>query len=310
MEGIPIIRTLATLCPLLGLLGTVTGMILVFDMMGALGTSSARVVASGVSTAMVTTMAGMVGALTGIFPAAILARRARARLHALQIADDGSVAAMSSPPPGGARRRLRHIMAPVGAIAMTLGLMLFMETIIVTGRAALSESTRMFPIEFVRVARETEVQQRERRAERPDAPLEAPELPSPPMTADNLSNPEGLAVAPPRAELALTRIAQTAGGPIVAGDDGDYLPVVKVAPVYPRIAEVRGLEGWVLVRFTVTSTGSVRNIEVVESSHELFEDAAITAASKFKYRPRIIDGQPIEVRGVLNRITFTLERQG
>ena len=73
-RGLVVIRTLAAVCPLLGLLGTVVGMITIFHMMGAAGESSPRVVAAGVSTAMVTTMAGMVGALSGIFPASMLAR--------------------------------------------------------------------------------------------------------------------------------------------------------------------------------------------------------------------------------------------
>jgi len=88
--------------------------------------------------------------------------------------------------------------------------------------------------------------------------------------------------------------------------DGDYLPVVKVEPVYPTRALARRLEGWVIVRFTVTETGSVTDIEVIESSDPLFEGSAVEAAQRFKYRPRIIDGQPIEVRGVLHRISVVL----
>jgi biopolymer transport protein ExbB len=65
-EGLPMIRTLVALCPLLGLLGTVTGMIEVFDVMAVAGSGNARAMASGVSKATVPTMAGMVAALSGL----------------------------------------------------------------------------------------------------------------------------------------------------------------------------------------------------------------------------------------------------
>jgi biopolymer transport protein ExbB len=64
---VPVIQTLVALCPLLGLMGTVTGMIEVFDVMAISGTGNARSMASGVSKATIPTMAGMVGALSGVF---------------------------------------------------------------------------------------------------------------------------------------------------------------------------------------------------------------------------------------------------
>jgi protein TonB len=96
---------------------------------------------------------------------------------------------------------------------------------------------------------------------------------------------------------------------IVAGSaDGDYLPIVKVAPIYPSRAVDREIEGYVIVEFTVTKTGAVRNPRVVEyHPSTIFNRAALAAALKFKYKPRIVNGEPIEVHGVLNKITFKLE---
>ncbi len=68
----PLIKTLVALCPLLGLLGTVTGMIAIFDVMAISGTGNARSMADGVSKATVPTMAGMVGALSGVFASTLL----------------------------------------------------------------------------------------------------------------------------------------------------------------------------------------------------------------------------------------------
>ena len=64
--GITMIKTLVALCPLLGLLGTVTGMIEVFDVMAIAGSGNARAMAEGVSRATVPTMAGMVAAISGL----------------------------------------------------------------------------------------------------------------------------------------------------------------------------------------------------------------------------------------------------
>jgi protein TonB len=89
--------------------------------------------------------------------------------------------------------------------------------------------------------------------------------------------------------------------------DGEYLPIVKVAPVYPSRALSRGLEGYVIVEFTVTRQGTVRDASVVESTSTLFERAAVDAALKFKYKPRVIDGEAVEVPGVRNKITFEIE---
>ncbi|GAB54594.1 biopolymer transport protein ExbB [Glaciecola punicea ACAM 611] len=80
--SIPIIQALVALCPLLGLMGTVTGMIEVFDVMAITGGGDARSMASGVSKATIPTMAGMVGALSGVFASAWLMRTSKAeRTH-------------------------------------------------------------------------------------------------------------------------------------------------------------------------------------------------------------------------------------
>lgn len=66
-QFLPVIKTLVALCPLLGLLGTVTGMIEVFNIMAVTGGGDAKSMAGGVSRATIPTMAGMVAALSGVF---------------------------------------------------------------------------------------------------------------------------------------------------------------------------------------------------------------------------------------------------
>jgi biopolymer transport protein ExbB len=75
-RNIPLIQTCVALCPLLGLLGTVTGMVEVFEVMAISGSGSPRSMASGVSKATIPTMAGMVAALSGVAMATYLQRKA------------------------------------------------------------------------------------------------------------------------------------------------------------------------------------------------------------------------------------------
>ncbi len=81
---IPIIKTLVALCPLLGLMRTVTGMIEIFAVMAVSGSGNARSMASGVSKATIPTMAGMVGALSGVFLVTILTEKATSEIEDLE----------------------------------------------------------------------------------------------------------------------------------------------------------------------------------------------------------------------------------
>lgn len=89
--------------------------------------------------------------------------------------------------------------------------------------------------------------------------------------------------------------------------DGDLLPIVKVAPRFPSVAARRGIEGYVLIEYTVTRTGAVSDVVVVESSSHVFEQPALDAVSQFKYKPRVVDGHAVPVRGVRARMRFVLE---
>ena len=83
-QNLPLITTFVALCPLMGLLGTVTGMITVFDVMAVSGGGNIRSMASGVSQATIPTMAGMIGALSGVFANTWLQRNAKREIELLQ----------------------------------------------------------------------------------------------------------------------------------------------------------------------------------------------------------------------------------
>jgi biopolymer transport protein ExbB len=83
--GLGLIGTMVALCPMFGLLGTVTGMVEVFDVMAITGSSNPRAMAGGVSKATIPTMSGMVAALSGLYFSFRLARKAQTEV--LKVAD-------------------------------------------------------------------------------------------------------------------------------------------------------------------------------------------------------------------------------
>lgn len=90
--------------------------------------------------------------------------------------------------------------------------------------------------------------------------------------------------------------------------DGEYLPIVKVAPIYPRRAQTRGITGYCIVEYTVTTSGAIRDPVAVDCQPQgVFEKASVKASLKFKYKPRVVDGEAIEVAGVQNKFTYELE---
>jgi len=87
--------------------------------------------------------------------------------------------------------------------------------------------------------------------------------------------------------------------------DGEFLPLVRVPPRYPTRAADRCIGGWVLVEFSVGPEGTILEAYKIDSDPEkIFDRAAINAVKKYKYKPRVVDGQPVTVDGVQLLITF------
>jgi len=88
--------------------------------------------------------------------------------------------------------------------------------------------------------------------------------------------------------------------------DGPLIAIVRVEPTYPGVAQQKGLEGWVDVRFDVMTSGLVTNIEVISSSNRVFEKAAIKAVQRFRFKAPVADGQPQIATGIEYRFRFDM----
>ncbi|MDZ7643671.1 MAG: energy transducer TonB [Woeseiaceae bacterium] len=197
----------------------------------------------------------------------------------------------------------RYVFAIVVGSIVTLGLLFVMHLLIESGQSALTEPRQRHTLEFVRVKRNEQVNTEDTTPDKPPPPPEVPPE-TPPQDMDDI-NPDAptINVAPPTVSNDVDLGGP--GGMNVA--EGDYLPIVRVAPVYPSRALSRGIEGFVDMSFTVTTAGTVKDPIVLQSTSSLFERAATRAVLKFKYKPRVVDGQPVEVPGVKTRITFKIE---
>lgn len=200
---------------------------------------------------------------------------------------------------------LRYIIAVVVSAAITLGLFFLMQSLIKSGGSALTDPPAGNVLDFVRVKQDEVVEQKDRKPKKPPKPEEPPPQMEQPQTDSPSPDSDGSGLdfsADLGSDVALD------GGLALESGDGEYLPIVKVAANYPRRALQRGIEGYVILEFTVTKQGSVRDPIVVEAEPQgIFENAAMEAALKFKYKPRVVNGDPVEVGGVQNRITFEIE---
>lgn len=188
----------------------------------------------------------------------------------------------------------------LGAVA-TFGLFMLMQALIKSDKSPFDEAVSGRIVDFVRVEDENEIETKTRKPKPPPPPDEPPpDMPD--QSFDNADVSIGVDMGSVN-----TNVDLNVGGTGGFSSDGEYLPIVKVAPVYPRRAQTRGIEGYVLLEFIVTKTGAVQDPVVIEASPPgIFDRAAIQAALKFKYKPKVVNGEPIDVAGVRNLITFEL----
>lgn len=199
---------------------------------------------------------------------------------------------------------MRYLISLVIAGVVTFFLFLGMQALIQGGEGAMTEPVKGQVLDFVRLKKEETVEKKERKPQKPPKPKDPP----PPMDAPQTQN-NNLDAAAGNFDFSANVEADVdlAGGLALESSDGEYLPIVKVAPVYPRRALSRGIEGYVIVEFVVTKNGTVRNPVVVRAEPEtIFDQAALDAALKFKYKPRVVNGEPVEVAGVQNKISFQI----
>lgn len=200
---------------------------------------------------------------------------------------------------------VRLLIGVVLGLVVTAALFWTMQYLIETADRELNEGTSGNLVDFVRLKRDESIQRRQLKPKKPPPPDAPPPQPPTPQL-DNLNpNAEKIAISAAPVETDI----EMSGGFSLGVGEGDYLPIVKVAPIYPQRALSRGIEGYCVVQYTVTKQGTIRDPFVIEDqcTSSLFHRASVQAALKFKYKPRVIDGQAVEVPGVQNKFTYEIE---
>lgn len=222
-----------------------------------------------------------------------------------------------NPPAGNANTADSGLLVPESPlvrvlIAVTLGAIIalalswFMWVLIDSGEQRLDESGRVQLLDFVRVERTQTVETKTRTLARPN---NTPPPATPQAPAQESATAES-ALAVEALPTGMDSSVDMSNSLSFGSQDGDYLPIVKVAAIYPIAAMQRGIEGTCLVTYTVTPKGTVKNVSVVagQCDHPSFEKVSIDAAQKFRYKPRVVNGDAIEVEEVYNRFIFALQR--
>lgn len=205
----------------------------------------------------------------------------------------------------------RYIIVGGLSAIMTLALFYLMHSLIVYGAdKELKEVPPNRIIEFVRQQRQDVAEEED---EKLPEKLEMSEAPPPPAldlpsSADSPGamalNVDAPKIEEPRPDIKLS------GGPSLDGAaaDADVIPLVRVQPMYPPSAAQQRIEGWVIIEFTISTMGSVKDARVLSAQpNNIFNRAALQAIRKWKYKPKIEEGKRVERRGIEVKLTFELD---
>lgn len=208
---------------------------------------------------------------------------------------------------------MRFVIAAAAGISAAVLLFLLMHTLISGEQEFTSSELNGGMVDFIRV-REDEMTQLKERT--PPKEPEPPDRPPPPPQLHVTARSTQAPAAALDIEVPLVSVpVSTGGGPFIgqwspgdAASDGDVIPIFRIDPQWPREALIEGTEGWVEVVFTILPDGSVEDPVVIDSEPpRLFDRNAMRAILRWKFKPRIVDGEAVSMRAA-QRIDFMLNQ--
>ena len=191
-------------------------------------------------------------------------------------------------------------LSAMPAIGITIGLFLVMIILIKTGDRV-NQKVKTFSIkDVVMPDRQVDVIDIPDPEPPPDL-SEPPDLPQP--QPDQTVEPVNTTFSRPSVDSSVN----FSGG--IVSQNSELIPIVRVNPTYPQRAAQRGIEGWVVLEFTIDTDGRTKAARVIDNEpSNIFDSAALRAISKWRYRPRVVDGVPEEVEGAQVKLTFNLTK--
>ena len=198
---------------------------------------------------------------------------------------------------------LRWVVSLGLAGLVTLGLFYFMQALIATG-GELEQNTNIIRIVDATMP---EIEMEVIRDVEPPEEIEQPpeDTPPPPDRKIDMDGGGDLNIARENVNVDIGLDIGAAG---LSATDGEMLPLVNIQPQYPTRAAQRGIEGWCQVSVTVTENGGVRDVVVLDAEPRgMFDSASIRAAERFRFQPRVVNGEAVEVPNVQYVFRFELE---
>jgi len=195
----------------------------------------------------------------------------------------------------------RWLISIGGGFLAIIALFWLMQVLIQNTDQSIDDSKNTSYLDFVRIK---PTKQQNTRPKKPIEPKVIPKTPDmPPLMQNKLSidnsQPVQLNIKP--------SLNMSGTNFILAPSSGDYLPLVRIAPIYPENARRRNIEGSCIVQFDVNGQGATKNVRILKCDSQHFHRASINAASRFKYQPRIINGKAVTVKNVKTRFKYRLE---
>ena len=195
------------------------------------------------------------------------------------------------------------------AFACALGLFSLMYAVVHVAGHGVQKADVLQAVDFVRLRRDSQVEALERH--KPPPPPPKPPPPPSKMRVEAASvQAGGSGFAMPNVNLNANVGGSAFLGQMGSGGgglfDGDIIPLQRIPPQYPRDAARNGITGWVQLEVMVNPDGSVRNARVLDAKPKgLFEAAAVQAVLRWKFKPKMVNGLPVEQKGA-QKIEFNL----
>ncbi len=198
---------------------------------------------------------------------------------------------------------MKRTAIAVGLAALiAFGLFWIMHLLILGRNVDAKKDTTSAVIDFVRLKRDSQLETRTR--SKPEKPPPPKQPPPPQMKVQAQAKPD-MSPTPfnvPKMNLPTSITGGPFLGTFSSGDiqgDAELIPLVRIAPQYPRQALRDGIEGEVTLEITVGPDGTVKSARVKSAKPRgYFESAAVSAAYKGRFRPKVVDGKPQETSGV------------
>lgn len=178
----------------------------------------------------------------------------------------------------------------IAALVVNVLMFTAIELMVGMKRIRLGDASNVDIASFIRMAEQSRDVRSRRDPKAPEKPPQEMQQDLRRLNAATSSNLTGMSIDIPDIDIDIGF-----GGDIAIARE--LTPLVRVPPEYPMSALSRRIEGFVILSFTVTETGSVIDAEVLRAEPEgVFDRAALRAVSRFKYQPQFVDGKPVQVK--------------